>query len=76
MKRCLAAVLGVATVLALAGCPERRNDYKGRPVPKDSVTCYDGTKQKNVGPWACDKHGGQMPKPKAKKTVNFQGGKR
>jgi hypothetical protein len=48
----------VVAVGALACGNPRPNDYKGRPVPRTSVTCWDNSTQKNVGPWACDNHGG------------------
>lgn len=50
---------GILILGVLLACGSNRNDYKGRPIPKRSITCYDGTQVKDVGPWSCDDHGGK-----------------
>jgi hypothetical protein len=56
--------LALVTLALLVGCKERPNDYKGRPIPDRSIQCRDGKSVKDVGPWACDEHGGRPEVPR------------
>jgi hypothetical protein len=57
--RTLISACALLLVLATTAC-DKRTSYKGRPAPKSSIACWDGKTVKNVGPWACDGHGGRV----------------